>query len=90
MTEKKLKQKKNMSDQSDTPDNFEVALEKLKLITEKLSNSDLSLEDALENYRQGIAYVKTCQEALNKSEKTIKILQKKSDKLEEYEFNEDN
>ncbi len=58
---------------------FEKAIEKLEKIVEELESGDLSLDDALSKYEEGIALSKFCSKRLNEADKKIEILMKKSD-----------
>lgn len=58
---------------------FEKALEKLEGIVETLENGELSLEDSLKTYEEGVKLANTCQEKLEKAKKTIETLHKKKD-----------
>ncbi len=53
---------------------FEKALEKLEKIVEALESGDITLEDALLRYEEGIKLSRLCQEKLATAEKKIEIL----------------
>ena len=53
---------------------FEKALEKLEKIVEALEGGDITLEDALSRYEEGIKLSRLCQEKLAQAEKKIEIL----------------
>jgi len=53
---------------------FEKALEKLEKIVEALESGDITLEDALTRYEEGIKLSRLCQEKLATAEKKIEIL----------------
>ncbi len=53
---------------------FEEALEKLQLIVKKLESGELSLEDALKSFEDGVRLTRVCQEHLSTAEKRIEIL----------------
>jgi exodeoxyribonuclease VII small subunit len=57
---------------------FEVALKKLESIVEKLENGDLSLEDALKQYEEGVKMADLCSKRLSEAEKRVEVLMKSS------------
>ena len=54
--------------------NFEVSLQKLKKIIEKLEDGDISLEDSVKSFEEGIGLVKECQKQLSQAELKVKKL----------------
>ena len=54
--------------------NFEVSLEKLEKIIEKLEDGDISLEDSVKSFEEGIGLVKECQKQLSQAELKVKKL----------------
>lgn len=56
--------------------NFEVALEELEKIVERLECGDLSLEDSLAAFEEGVRLVGICNQKLNEVEKKIELLVK--------------
>jgi exodeoxyribonuclease VII small subunit len=55
---------------------FEEALEALEKVVEKLESGDLSLEDSLQAFEEGVGLVKYCNEKLVEVEKKIELLVK--------------
>lgn len=55
---------------------FEEALQKLESASENLKKDNISLEDALKNYEEGIAYYKECSEILNAAKQKIETYSK--------------
>lgn len=55
---------------------FEKALEKLEKIVSELEAGNVSLEDALSRYEEGIKLSRLCQEKLSQAEKKIEVLSK--------------
>ncbi|MBQ3120702.1 MAG: exodeoxyribonuclease VII small subunit [Peptococcaceae bacterium] len=47
---------------------FEQAMEQLELVVRRLDNGELPLEDAITSFKDGLEYIKVCQEKLNKAE----------------------
>ncbi len=55
---------------------FEEALKKLEKIVEDLEKGDLSLDDALKKYQEGIGLSRLCNTRLESAKKKIDILAK--------------
>ena len=55
---------------------FEAALKKLETIVENLENGDLSLEDALKQYEEGVRMADLCTKRLTEAEKKVEVLMK--------------
>ena len=53
---------------------FEEALEKLSALVEKMESGDLSLEESLKLFEEGIKLSKDCQKALSDAEKKVQAL----------------
>ncbi|MEE9452157.1 MAG: exodeoxyribonuclease VII small subunit [Gammaproteobacteria bacterium] len=66
---------------------FEASLEQLSQIVKVMEQGDLSLEDALKYFEQGIKLTHQCQSALQKAEQKVKILMEENKEgiLEPYE-----
>ena len=54
--------------------NFEVSLKKLEKIIEKLEDGDISLEESVKSFEEGIGLVKECQKQLSQAELKVKKL----------------
>ena len=54
--------------------NFEVSLKKLEKIIDKLEDGDISLEDSVKSFEEGIGLVKECQKQLSQAELKVKKL----------------
>ncbi len=65
---------------------FEEALAKLEQITKKLEEGDLSLEESLKHFDEGVNLAEQCNSKLNDAQKKIEILLKKKDGLEPVAF----
>jgi exodeoxyribonuclease VII small subunit len=62
---------------------FEAALEELEQIVEQLQSGELSLEDSLSAFENGVGLVRFCNQKLNDVEKKIEMLVRdKEGKLE--------
>ena len=59
---------------SDKQSNFESSLNKLELIVTKLEDENISLEDSVKSFEEGINLVKSCQEELRSAELKIQKL----------------
>ena len=55
---------------------FEKALEKLENIVDELEAGDLSLENSLKKYEEGIKLARICQQKLDKAKQKIELLMK--------------
>ena len=58
---------------------FEKALERLEKIVEELEEGNVSLEDALKKYEEGVKLSAVCQKRLSQAEKKIEILTRSLD-----------
>ncbi|MDD5135914.1 MAG: exodeoxyribonuclease VII small subunit [Candidatus Omnitrophica bacterium] len=68
---------------------FEDALKRLEKIVEELEGGDLSLDESLEKYEEGIRLSKTCAKKLEIARKKVEILLRSEDgSVELKEFNE--
>ena len=68
-------------------ENFEEAIKNLETISQELEKGDLSLDESVLKFEQGIKLSKKCSEILENAEKRISILIKKDDGVEEENFN---
>jgi len=82
-----------MSDDNKTPENkdktklsFESAMVELEELVTKIETGNLSLEDSLKEFENGIKLSRVCQSALKDAENRVKIL---TDNDEELDFNVD-
>ncbi|GEM_PF-1596135 len=66
MTSSKTKSKK--------PERFEKKLSRLEAIIEKLEDGNLDLEDAMQQFEEGVALSAECQAWLEKTDKKIRRL----------------
>ena len=58
---------------------FENALENLEKIVEAMESGELTLDQALKKYEEGVGLVRACQSKLTETEKRIEILTKTLD-----------
>ncbi|MFB4391982.1 MULTISPECIES: exodeoxyribonuclease VII small subunit [unclassified Pseudomonas] len=60
---------------------FEQSLADLQVLVERLENGELSLEDSLAAFEQGIALTRECQGALAQAEQKVQILLERDGEL---------
>jgi len=65
---------------------FEDALAKLEDITRKLEEGELSLEDSLKHFDEGVKLAEYCNNKLSSAQQKVEILLKKDDSLEPVVF----
>ena len=69
-----------------TDKKFEEMMQELEQISQDLEKVDLSLDESMKKFEEGIALSKKCSEILETAEKKIKILIQDEDKLKEEDF----
>ncbi len=67
--------------------NFEQLMEKLEDITNKLEKEQLSLDDSVKLFEEGMKISKECNTKLEDAEKRITILINDNDEIKEENFN---
>ena len=71
------------------PATFESSLERLEKIVEELQSTELSLENRLKRFEEGVSLVRECKKALEGAAKKVEVLVKSSGgKLESRLFEE--
>jgi len=65
-----------MAKESQSGKKFEVAMEELEDVVERLESGDLPLEDALAVFEKGVTLVQYCNQKLNEVEKRVEVLVK--------------
>jgi exodeoxyribonuclease VII small subunit len=65
---------------------FETTLNQLETIIEKMETGQLSLEESLKNFEEGIALTRNCQQALKEAEQKVQILIEKNGELQTEPF----
>ena len=58
---------------------FETALKKLEEVVKKLEGGDLSLDDSLKAFEEGVKQAAFCSKKLNEAEKRVELLLKQKD-----------
>ncbi|MFZ2288793.1 MAG: exodeoxyribonuclease VII small subunit [Halopseudomonas yangmingensis] len=62
-----------MTRKSKAPD-YEKSLAELQALVERLESGELSLEDSLGAFEQGVALTRDCQQALSQAEQKVQLL----------------
>ncbi len=68
---------------------FEDSLSKLEELVEQMENGDLSLEDSLKSFEEGIKLTRECQKALKSAEQKVKLLIEQNGEVVEKPFTSD-
>ena len=55
---------------------FETALERLQQMVKKMESGELSLEDALKHFEEGVRLARVCQDHLSVAEQRVEVLMK--------------
>ncbi len=76
MAEKKDRKEKKEMD-------FESAYQELKKCAEELNNPEVSLNDAIGKYREGLEYYRICSDILNEADQLIQMYDKQKDEIRE-------
>lgn len=63
---------------TDTALGFEAAMEQLQATVKRLEGGELSLEDALQGFEEGVKLSRLCQKHLTAAEQRVEILMKAS------------
>ncbi|MGH1484889.1 MAG: exodeoxyribonuclease VII small subunit [Cellvibrionaceae bacterium] len=69
--------------------NFEESLHELESLVSKLEDGDLSLEESLSAFEQGIKLTKSCQQHLSAAEQKVSLLIGDDDDLQVVDLDED-
>ena len=67
-------------------ENFEELMQKLEEITDKLEKEQLSLDDSVKLFEEGMKISKKCNSKLEDAEKRITILINQNDEIKEENF----
>jgi exodeoxyribonuclease VII small subunit len=67
---------------------FESALSRLEEITRELEEGDLSLENSLKKFDEGIKLADFCNEKLSEAKSKVELLLRKDGQLQSHPFNE--
>ncbi len=55
-------------------DSFEAKMGQLETLVSQLESGELSLDDAMKTFEQGIKLTRECQSALDQAEQTVQVL----------------
>jgi exodeoxyribonuclease VII small subunit len=69
--------------------NFEESLAKLEKITADLESGELSLEESLKRFDEGVKLAELCNRKLDEAQSKVNLLLKKGDELQEVPFSEE-
>jgi len=66
--------------------NFETALKKLEEVVEKLESGEISLDQSLKLFEQGISLVRQCSKRLDEVESKVQVLvsDERGERLEDF------
>ena len=76
-----------MNTNNKTSPDFETAMVDLEELVAKIETGNLSLEESLKEFEQGIKLSRICQKALTDAEQRVKILTDSAENDGEQEFN---
>ena len=76
-----------MTEQSPEKFEFETALAQLEQLVQRMESGDLSLQDSLQAFEQGVTLTKQCQQALSSAEQRVQILMEQNGQSQAYPFN---
>ncbi|MGK0249567.1 MAG: exodeoxyribonuclease VII small subunit [Oleispira sp.] len=65
---------------------FEESLTELESLVKLMESGEMSLEDSLKAFEQGIKYTRDCQNALTKAEQKVQLLLHKNGQMEAQSF----
>ena len=65
-----------MSSETKTAPSFESALEQLQQAVKRLESGELSLEQSLQQFEEGVRLTRVCQEQLSSAEQRVELLMK--------------
>ncbi|WP_339338634.1 exodeoxyribonuclease VII small subunit [uncultured Oceanicoccus sp.] len=68
---------------------FEEALDQLEELVEDMENGDLTLEESLKAFEQGIKLTRECQTALSQAEQKVQMLVEENGKLKTIDLDDD-
>lgn len=68
---------------------FEKSLQELERLVEVLEQGDLSLEEALKKFEQGVKLTRNCQQALREAEQKVHLLMEQNGQIHLEPFDQD-
>ena len=76
-----MSEEKNLSDAA----SFEAAMEKLQATVKRMESGELSLEDSLKSFEEGVRLTRLCQERLSAAERRVEILMNGKPELQPFQ-----
>ena len=67
---------------------FEAALEQLQTTVKRLESGELSLEQSLQHFEEGVRLTRFCQEQLSAAERRVEILMNSKPELQPFPTNQ--
>ena len=77
-----------MAKKAQTSSNLEKTLETLEALVEKMESGDLSLEESLQAFEQGVRLTREAQQALQAAEHKVRILLQDEQEPEDFNAND--
>jgi exodeoxyribonuclease VII small subunit len=77
-----------MAKKAQTSSNLEKTLETLEALVEKMESGDLSLEESLQAFEQGVRLTREAQQALQAAEQKVRILLQDEQEPEDFNAND--
>ena len=68
---------------------FEQSLDQLEKLVNDMENGDLTLEESLKAFEQGVKLTRECQSALVQAEQKVQILVEQNGRLERIDLDDD-
>ena len=65
---------------------FEASLDKLEKLVEKMEDGDLTLEESLKIFEEGVKLTRECQQALADAEQKVKLLIEENGEITSTDF----
>ena len=60
---------------------FEASLDRLEQLVAQMEEGDLTLEESLKVFEQGVKLTRDCQQALQEAEQKVQVLMEENDEL---------
>lgn len=77
-----------ISENKNTKVTFEEAYKKLEQAADDIISDDITLEEALKSYREGLKYYEICSGILEEAKQLIQMYDKEADTLKEFHEND--
>ena len=68
---------------------FEASIEKLEKLVEKMEDGDLTLEESLKVFEEGVKLTRKCQQALVDAEQIVRVLMEEGGEVTSTDFEVD-